>query len=310
VVVNMDEEVVRKYIKAGDIAWRVKKSVINAIRPGIKLLKLANDIENLIRDLGGEPAFPINVSINSVAAHKTPLLDDTNLIINEGDVIKVDIGVHVEGYIADTALTLCFNDRYLGLVEACSEALEKALSMVGAGVKFSHIGKVIDETARKYSFRTIRNLGGHSLDRYEIHSGEVIPNYADPLSFGKFKKGGVYAIEPFLSNGKGYVVESKEVDIYALSRGKYKGLTNQELSLISYVSNRFKTLPFCERWLEELGLDLIKLRTTLKELAVKNVLRQYPVLNEALSTSIVVQFEETVIIADGVIVITNPNIKT
>lgn len=306
----MDEDIIKKYVRAGDIAWRVKKFIYSSVRPGDNVLQLVNAVENLIRELGGAPAFPVNVSINNVAAHKTPLLDETALTISEGDVVKVDVGVHVDGYIADTAITLCFNDRLLTLVQACKEALEKALRTINVGVRFSTVGGVIDEVARKYGFKPIKNLGGHSLDRFSIHAGDVIPNYSDSLTYGKFRRGYAYAVEPFVSNGKGYVIESNEVNIYALVRGsKFKALSTQEYKLINYILNRFRTLPFCERWLVDLGLELNSLRDILNNLSSKNILRRYNVLVEALTSAYVAQFEETVILADNILVITDPEVK-
>jgi methionyl aminopeptidase len=254
----VDEEVVSKYLKAGYIAWRVKQFLYSYVKPGMKLLELANTAENMIRELGGEPAFPINISINSIAAHKTPLLDEVDSAITEDDVVKIDIGVHVDGYIADTAITLCYNDKLNNLVEASKEALEKSLKVINEGVRFSAVGKVVEETAKKYGFKPIRNLGGHSLDRYVIHAGDVIPNYGDVMQLGKFRRGMAYAIEPFISTGNGYVVEGSEVSIYALSKTKFKGLTTQEVHVVNYILSRFKTLPFCERWFSELGFSLIR----------------------------------------------------
>lgn len=303
----MDEEVVSKYLKAGDIAWRVKQFLYSYVKPGMKLLELANTVENMIRELGGEPAFPINISINSIAAHKTPLLDEVDSAITEDDVVKIDIGVHVDGYIADTAITLCYNDKLNNLVEASKEALEKSLKVINEGVRFSAVGKVVEETAKKYGFKPIRNLGGHSLDRYVIHAGDVIPNYGDVMQLGKFRRGMAYAIEPFISTGNGYVVEGSEVSIYALSKTKFKGLTTQEVHVVNYILSRFKTLPFCERWFSELGFSLNNLRIILYSLKLKNMLSEYPVLIESLPKAYISQFEETVLITSKeVIITTNP----
>ena len=305
----MDEEVVSKYLKAGNIAWRVKQFLYSYVKPGVKLLELANTTEDMIRELGGERAFPINISINSVAAHKTPLLDDVNLVIMEGDIVKIDIGIHVDGYIADTAITLCYNDKLNTLVEASREALEKSLRVVNEGVKFSAVGKVIEETAKKYGFKPIKNLGGHSMDRYVIHAGDIIPNYGDVMQLGKFRRGVAYAIEPFISTGNGYVIEGSEVSIYALSKTKFKGLTTQEVQITNYILNKFRTLPFCERWFSELRISLSNLRMVLNSLKLKNMLRQYPVLIESSPKAYISQFEETVLITSKeVIITTNPTL--
>jgi len=305
----LSEDEVRRYVAAGEIAWRVKEFIRGYVRPGVGLLDIAVAVESRIRELGGEPAFPTNISVNSIAAHKTPLPDEYGLRVNVGDVVKVDVGVHVDGYIADTAVTLVFNDKLNALAEAAEEALVRALKVVGDGVKFSKVGEVIEDVARKYGFKPVRNLSGHSLGRFAIHAGDVIPNFNDRLALGRFKRGNAYAVEPFISNGVGYVIEADEVDIYAFMKtAKFRGLTSVEKRVAEYVLSRFKTLPFCERWLADLGIDKHSLRITLRSLASKHVLHQYPVLIEADSNAFIAQFEETVVIADGVLIITNPKL--
>ncbi len=304
----MSEDVVKDYIKAGDIAFRVKQNLVNYVRPGVKLIELANRVENLIKDLGGEPAFPVNISINEVAAHRTPYADDAELI-PEDSIVKVDIGVHVNGRIADTAVTFTFNDLLIPLVEAARDALVKALTKVDKGVRFKEIGRIIEQSVRKSGFRVIKNLTGHSLGEYLIHGGEVIPNYNDPLVLGRFKVGRAYAIEPFVTNGKGLVRDLRSsIQIYSLRRERGRRLNKDEEELLKVIRKRFKTLPFCERWLIDVAKDLSSLRTLLKSLAKKGYLNQYPVLVE-IANGYVSQFEETVFIAeDQVIITTNPKI--
>jgi len=134
------------------------------VKPGVKLEEVAEKVESYIRELGGQPAFPLNISINEVAAHRTPMIGDDE-VIPEESVVKVDIGVHFNGYIADTAVTLVFNDKYNKLAEAAADALEKALLAVGPGVRFSKVGAVIETTIKKHGYKAIKNLSGHSLDR-------------------------------------------------------------------------------------------------------------------------------------------------
>ena len=307
----MEEEYVTYYVKAGEIAFRVKDYVRRYVKPGMKLVDIANSVESLIRDLGGEPAFPLNISINYVAAHRTALADDPE-VIPEDSVVKVDIGVHVNGYIADTAITLVFNDKYLEMAEVNKEALYRALRSLKPGMRFSDLGGIIEGIVRRRRFKVIKNLTGHSLGRYLIHAGEVVPNYRDPLALGRFRVGRAYAIEPFVTNGKGYVREVRtEIQIYALKSHDIsaKELSNDEALLISYIKERFRTLPFCERWLVSVISDLGRLRRLLESLSSKGFLFKYPVLVEA-GKGFVTQFEETVLLTtEGVLVTTNPEIK-
>ncbi len=304
----MDGEELEKYMRAGEIAFEAKKLAEKIVRPGTPILKIAEEIEELIRSRGAAPAFPTNISINHVAAHRTPYVGDTE-VVPEGAVVKVDIGVHVDGYIADTAITIVLDDKFEPLSEAVRSALLKALKKVRVGARFKDIGFVIEREIKAAGFRPIKNLSGHSLGRYQIHGGEYIPNYRDALAIGRFRSGGAYAIEPFGTNGRGYVVEDRSsIQIFALRsiRGSVSGF---EAEVLDVIRTRFNTLPFCERWLVDLG-DIDAVREALKGLVAKKVLTQYPVLVEA-GRGMVAQFEETVYVtSSGVYITTNPEIAT
>ncbi len=304
----MDSEELEKYVRAGEIAYEAKKLAEKIVKPGTPILKIAEEIEELIQSRGANPAFPTNISINHVAAHRTPYIGDTE-VVPDGAVVKVDIGVHVDGYIADTAITIVLDDRFRTLAEAVKSALYKALKRVRAGIRFRDIGFVIEREIKAAGFRPIKNLSGHSLGRYQIHGGEYIPNYRDALAIGRFRSGRAYAIEPFGTNGRGYVVEDRSsVQIYALRsiRGAVSGF---EAEVLNVIRSRFSTLPFCERWLADIG-DIGAVRAALRGLVAKRILTQYPVLVEA-GRGMVAQFEETIYVTStGVYVTTNPEIVT
>ena len=304
----MDSEELEKYMRAGEIAFEAKKLAERIVKPGTPILKIAEEIEGLIRSRGAAPAFPTNISINHVAAHRTPYVGDTELV-PEGAVVKVDIGVHVDGYIADTAITIVLDDRFEPLAEAVKNALHKALKRVRAGARFRDIGFIIEREIKAAGFKPIKNLSGHSLGRYQIHGGEYIPNYRDALAIGRFRSGRAYAIEPFGTNGRGYVVEDRSsIQIYALRSGR-GSVSGFEAEVLNVIRSRFSTLPFCERWLVDLG-DIDAVRAALKRLVVKKILTQYPVLIEA-GKGMVAQFEETIYVtSSGAYITTNPEIKT
>lgn len=298
-----------EYLKAGEIAYRVKKSVVKYVRPNVKLLEIANYVEKLIKDLGGEPAFPVNISINEVAAHRSPYVDDV-AVVPENSLVKIDVGVHVNGYIADTAITISFNDKYLRLVEAVQEALNNALKIISNNIQLNAIGRVIERTVKSYGYNVVRNLSGHSLGRYLIHAGEIVPNNSSFVPLGKVSAGKAYAVEPFATDGRGYVQEDRNsIQIYALSSFNFKNLNDEERELAEYIFTKFKTLPFCERWLVDKFNDYLRLRDILKKLTSKKVLTAYPVLVES-SKGYVAQYEETVLILkDKVYITTNPEIQ-
>ncbi len=312
----MEEDELRNYVSAGEIAYKAKQYALKIVSPGKTLLSVADEIEKYILEWGGGLAFPVNISVNHVAAHRTPLIDDEE-VIPENSVVKVDLGVHVKGYIADTALTVIFNERDERLGEAVKKALRKGLSEVRPGVRFTDAGRVIEKVIRSAGYKVIKNLTGHSLGRYRIHAGESIPNYKDPFNRGRFRKGGAYAMEPFGTDGKGWIKEvHSSVQIYSLSRpinedSLPSGLPDVEEDVLTHVLKEFKTLPFCERWLRPLvsKYGITEVRSAINALVGKGFLYRYPVLVEA-GRGFVVQFEETFIVADeGVLVTTNPELN-
>ena len=299
------ESEVEQYIRAGEIACRAREEAERLVRAGVRVLDLAEVIEKMIRDLGGELAFPVNISIDNVAAHYTPLPDDST-VIGENAVVKIDIGVHVNGYIADTATTVVLSDVYRILAEAAQQALEKGLSVISVGRRFSDVGSVIDSVIRSYGFKPIYNLSGHRIDRYQIHAGETIPNFGDRLNLGKFRPGCVYAVEPFATNGSGFVVESNVVTIYALKYNpkKLMKISAEAGNFYSSVYSGRRSLPFAKRWYVKSYCERID--DILLELESKGLLTKYPVLIEK-HNGIVTQFEHTVVISHRgeVIVTTN-----
>jgi len=299
----VEEEVLKKYIEAGRIARIVLEEAAKRVDVGVKLVDICEYAEKRIVELGGQPAFPCNISVNEVAAHYTPRVGDESTV-PEGAVVKLDIGVHVDGYIADTATTIVLDPAYEKLAEAVREALEKALEKVKKGVTFYTISKTIESTIKSHGYKPIVNLGGHSLDRYVIHAGESIPNAPDPLLKGSFKAGKVYAIEPFATTGVGYVEEGDIVTIYALHQTKLRRrLTPFEKKMLAYIASKFRTLPFTERWLvKDLG-NVDKIRVALARLAKMGFLIQYPILVEK-SRGIVAQFEHTIVVLEDNVIIT------
>ncbi|MGC9106014.1 MAG: type II methionyl aminopeptidase [Thermoprotei archaeon] len=296
----MEEEQLKKWLLAGSIAKRALKLGAKLIEPGVKVLDVCEKVESMIIEQGGKPAFPCNLSINEEAAHYSPKIGDDK-VIPEGAVVKLDIGAHVDGYLSDTAVTVVLDEKYSKLAEASREALNAAIRTVKPGVAISDVGKAIERTIKSYGFRPIRNLGGHMLKRYELHAGVFVPNVGERV-MGRFAKDQVFAIEPFSTDGFGEVVEGKDVTIYSLRNPNAKMLTDVEKKVLSAVQERFSTLPFSERWLKDVAPPE-ELRSILHSLVKKGALRDYPVLVEV-KKGIVSQFEHTIIVLDGEVVVT------
>jgi len=293
-----------EYIRAGRIAAEVREYARKKYYVGHTLLEICEELENMIRSKGGEPAFPCNVSLNEVAAHYTAEPADTTEV-RDGDVLKVDIGVHINGYIADTAVTLCYSSRHSVLVEACEDALKEALKIARAGIRAGEIGRVIESTIRSYSLKPIQNLSGHSIKQYTIHAGRSIPNIWTIGSF-TLHENEVYAIEPFVttSDGSGVVYNGDISNIFSIvSRKKVNDADSDRL--LEMLWDRFKTLPFTLRWIVDgLGYDIKHAKSILDLLIKKKVVRAYPILVEG-NEQFVAQAEHTIIaVKEGSVVIT------
>src|SRR3989339_702287 len=190
----MDEEIKQNYIKAGRISAEVLEYGKSLIKKGNFLLDATEKIENKIFELGGKPAFPVQFSCNEIAAHFCAEEDD-NTIFDE-QVVSLDLGVHVDGAIGDNAYTIDLSGKYNDLVKAAQKALEEALKIVDVGTELRQIGKSINDTIKSYGYTPVRNLAGHGLDLYNIHTNPTIPNI-DNGNKTTLKKGMAFAVEPF-----------------------------------------------------------------------------------------------------------------
>jgi methionyl aminopeptidase len=281
------------YIKAGKIASEVREYARTQDHTGRTLSEICNDVENEIIKKGGEPAFPVNVSLNDIAAHYTAEPNDPTVVKNT-DVLKIDVGVHIDGYIADTAVTVSYDPKYQDLIDIAQRALDEAIGIARSNTRVSDIGRIIEKTITKYGCKPIQNLSGHSLERYTIHAGQSIPNIWTIGHSFNLSVNNVYAIEPFVTtkDGQGIVYEGKVKNIFGIaSRKRTKDQRADEF--LGYLWNKFKTLPFALRWIvkdyeEKEALSLLE--TLLKK---KNV-HAYPILVEG-SNRIVVQAEHTII---------------
>jgi len=291
------DEAVEKLRRAGWIARVVREEAAKLVKPGTPLLEIAERVEARIRELGGEPAFPVNIGVNDTAAHYTPVPGDLS-VIPDGSVVKIDLGVHIDGYIADTAVTVSLNPVLEGLVEASRRALEKVVEIMRPGIKANEIGRVIEETIRSMGFNPVRNLSGHSIDQYMIHSGLSIPNYNDFFSGWRLSPG-VYAVEPFASTGVGLVEEGRQVTIYSLKRKKAR-LPPGFAEIYEKIYGERRSLPFAERWLSKYTGNT---QAAIYYMLKAGVLHQYPVLVER-SHGMVSQFEHTFIVLDREVIVT------
>jgi methionyl aminopeptidase len=293
-------QIPEQYFKAGKIVGAMKSWVRSQVTPGTKYSDIAVRVEEEIVRRGAQPAFPCGIGVNEVTAHYAPLETDPS-VIDEGDVVKVDYGVHIDGYIADTAVTVTFNPMYQSLLEATERALRAAIDIVMKDRRTGEIGRAIHTEAEREGFKTISNLSGHTLERYIVHAGKSIPNLFVP-NLPALKKGDVFAVEPFLTPGDaaGYVVEASQETIYSVIGRKRTGGKEAD-ELLDKIWNMRRTLPFTPRWF---GRDYEKKRLDelLETLKSKKLMRSYGTLVEA-SSRPVAQFEHTLAIEDSAVTV-------
>ncbi|TBR08598.1 MAG: type II methionyl aminopeptidase [Candidatus Nitrosotenuis sp.] len=267
------------YIKAGKIASAVREGARTKNWVGKTLYEICETVENDIKSRGGKCAFPVNTSLNEIAAHYTAEPNDPK-VLTDTDLIKIDLGVQINGFIADTAVTVSYDSEFDILVRTAEESLKNVMSMVKEGVKSSDIGRMIEKTVKQNGLLPIANLSGHSLEQYTIHAGKSIPNIWSIGSFTLSAKE-TYACEPFVttSKGLGFVREGKIRNIFGLvSRKKTKN--EKANKLLDHIWENFNMLPFALRWITK-ELDEKETRPLLDELIKNKVVRAYPILIEA-----------------------------
>jgi methionyl aminopeptidase len=299
---SLSPEIIQKYRLAGKIAAEVRGLMKSTVTEGMPIIDICEKTEALIRQKGGKPAFPCNVSINEVAAHYTSPPGDKSAI-PPGALVKVDIGVHVDGYIADTAVTVCLDREYDNLVVAAEDALKTGIKTIHAGLFTSQLGSAIQKTIESHGLRPVANLTGHQVARYIIHAGRSLPNVTH-ISTNRVVANEVYAIEPFvtLNSAAGRVGSGREAYIFRFL--KQKSLRNEHArKLCSFIMESFRTLPFAERWL----LNVVppdKRKVAFSELLSSKTLTAYPIFVEV-SGKPVAQAEHSVLVTkDGCEVLT------
>ncbi len=289
------------YLKAGKIAGEVRENIRRKNWIGNTLEEICEYAESEIIKRGAKCAFPVNTSLNEIAAHYTAEPNDPKTV-TDTDLIKIDLGAQINGYIADTAVTVNYDPQYDLLVQAAEDALQNAMSMIKVGVKSKDVGRKIQSTITDMGLKPIANLSGHSLDQYTIHAGKTVPNMWTIGSFS-FSENEAFACEPFVTtkNGLGFVRNGKIKNIYAIVLRK-KTNDSEADRLLEYIWTNFNTLPFALRWLLK-EWEEKEARKLLEFLIKKIILRAYEVLVQA-NGKTVAQAEHTFIPTQSGVTIT------
>jgi methionyl aminopeptidase len=290
-----DPRALDSFKKSGEIVARLRKEIPGLVKYGKPAIEICDGLEQRIRDYGGKPAFPVNVGINDVAAHYTSPPGDT-LTIPSASLVKVDFGVHVDGYATDTSVTVCLDPRLEPLAQAADEALQNAIRAFKPGVKLSEIGRIVQTSITRFGLRPISNLTGHKIERYNLHAGKSVPSVsAMGMNGAKIEEGEVFAIEPFVtfSRAQGTVTNGSSAYIYRFVKPK-GAITEDSKKVLAFVHANFSTLPFASRWLEKAFSRDVSMKA-IQDLIRNKCISAYPVLVEA-TGSPVAQSEHTVIV--------------
>jgi len=289
----LNPEEIEKWKDAGRLARDALQFGKTLIENRKRMLDVTEKIESYVRKNGGELAFPTNLAVNNVGAHWTPSSKSKDIFRN-GDVVKLDVGVHIDGYIGDNALTVEIETKnYEKMIEASREALNAAINVAVAGVNVGVIGHAVQDKIEQYGYRPIANLTGHRIKRYNLHSGISIPSVRE-RGGPSLTNGDIVAIEPFVTDGAGRVGGKRNSNIYHLRQIR-KIRDEKATELMIEIKDRYKGLPFAERWLHEIQEDATK---NLQKLLRAGIVSYYPVLDE-LGKGIVSQSEHTLLITNN-----------
>jgi methionyl aminopeptidase len=287
-------------VRSGEIAARVLREISEMIEPNAKIIKICTAAEKKIREYGGVPAFPCNVSINHIAAHSTSPKGDRSEVPEFG-LVKLDVGVHIDGYIADTARTVDIDGTLDGFVAATEDALQEAIAILQPGISLGEIGANTEKVIKAYGLRPISNLTGHNIKRFQLHGGKQVPN-VKIRGTPKVEVGEYYAIEPFATSGIGTVIDSDYVYIFA-NTGLDTQLSGTTERLRVYLREKYGPFPFASRWIGSASKE-ISVIDEIKALIHERAVRGFPLQIEKKNRP-VSQAEHTVFISeDGPIVLT------
>jgi methionyl aminopeptidase len=293
-----EEKKIESLREAGGIAKKVKEFIKPRIKVGAKASEIITDAEGKIEKLGGLCAFPVNLSINNIAAHYTSPIKDDGLTIKEGDIIKLDLGVHIDGFIVDTAFSVNFNERedLENIITATDTAVKAAKMMVEPGANTEDIAKKIEDIVKGFDYRPIKELGGHQIEQWLVHGTKKLPNLGNQGG-DEIEEGDIFAIEIFASTGSGSVHSTNSCHIYGLNpfAGRVPLRRKSSRRILSFINKKYKTLPFAERWLAE--EFQIGVAFGLQELIRQGKIETHYVLSEE-PNAYIAQTEQTVLVTE------------
>ena len=293
----MDPDARDRLLLAGRVSKEAREKAVELAQEGVHLLDVAEEVESIMARRGLKPAFPTCISLDHVAAHYSPTHDDASRF-RRGNVVKLDLGAHADGWVADTAVTVEVGTRNWGeLIRASELALQTAIEGVRPGIGTWQLGAGIQRAIEAHGYKPVRNLTGHTIERYVLHAGKSVPNI--PHGHDELRLNEVVAIEPFASSGAGTVDGKRTGNIYRVVQAK--ALRDPGLSeFLARLAAEYRSLPFAERWAYRLDP---RAPTLLNRLVRAGAVMTYPALLDV-GGGVVAQSEHTMIVTDEGAVVT------
>ncbi|MAG16243.1 type II methionyl aminopeptidase [Candidatus Woesearchaeota archaeon] len=285
-------EDIEKWRKACSISAVALNHGINLIKKGAKVIEVCDAVDQKIIELGAKPAFPAQISLDHTAAHYCCPYDDKTVF--EAQVAKLDCGAHIDGIPGDNAATVDLSGNNSELVKASRNALNAAIKIVKPGIKLSEIGETIQSEITELGFSPVRNLSGHGIAKFELHTKPTVPNFNnnDP---NELTSGQVIAIEPFATTGEGIIKEATNSEVFMqLSHKPVRDMTARQI--LAEIET-YESLPFAKRWLIK-KFSPVKVELALKQLQQLNAVKGYPPLVEQ-ARGLVSQAEHTILVTDS-----------
>lgn len=289
---NTDDYDYEKLKEVGKVSYEALLYAKGLVKAGATVRDICEKAEGFMREKGMVPGFPVNVSINQNAAHYTAAINDT-IAFSEKDLVKIDLGARSGDALGDCALSVDLSGKNAQLVDIANETLEAALSLVKAGRKVNEIGRAVEEITKKMKLNPIRNLGGHAIEKEELHASIFIPNF-DNGDTTELEEGQVISIETFITDGVGYVVDTNNVQIFQ-KLGDANPRTEEARRLAASIDKNYLTYPFAVRWLSKEFPSEFGIRKALNELNSLGILESFPTLVEK-SNGMVAQSEKELIV--------------
>ncbi len=292
-----DEEAVEMWRKVGRIGAEIREKVAAKVKAGGKVWDVCKYTDDLIKEYGVKPSFPVNISINDIAAHYTSPINDELRFPKRG-VVKIDLGVSIDGFISDTATSVDLDGSYKKLLASTEKALEAAIELMRPGANTGTIGGVIEKTIKEHGFTPVKELRGHSVERYVVHGQKIVPNvYVEKGD--TMETGDIIAIEPFATTALGGLQEDlSRVNIFRILPYRVPLRTKPAKRIQQLAIYEFGGLPFAERWLLEMGLSKAEIRVGMRELRKAGAFHEYHVLRATEKNAVISQHEHTLMITE------------